>query len=67
MPKYGPIESVQEKGNVPGSSSGKDADTSCVYNGVPGFPKGTPGKVDQVTFVTEGVFGKVERATRKGE
>ena len=40
------------------------ADGSCVYDGVPGYPKGTPGKIKEVTFDDEGVFGKVPRADK---
>ena len=54
--KYGPISSPME--SIPGSSH--DAAESCVYNGVPGYPKGTGGEIKEVTFDTGGQFGKVK-------
>lgn len=56
--KHGPVLSPTEW--IP-AEAGKsyDSDTSCVYNGVAGYPKGTPGKIDEVTFDTGGKFGKV--------
>lgn len=54
--KYGPVLSPMEEdfgsGDAPG---GKTID-----NGVPGYPKGSARKLDEVTFYEGGNFGKVK-------
>ena len=55
--QHGPIHTPDEF--VPGGDSHK-ADSHCIYNGVPGYPKGTADKIDEVTFDVGGQFGKVK-------
>jgi hypothetical protein len=55
--QYGPVLSPMEE--VPGS--GHDPAGDCIENGVPGYPKGTERKADEVTFYQGGNFGKFKR------
>jgi len=57
MSKFGPIQSVMTE--LPATPT-HSADSSVITNGVPGYPKGTGGNIDEVTFDTGGQFGKVQ-------
>ncbi len=61
--KSGPIQTVMQ--DIPGNPSDKSATESCVYDGVPGYPKGSGGKVEEVTFEQGGAFGQV-KTNQKG-
>lgn len=58
--KRGPISTEMEW--VPGSTS-PDASGDCTYDGLDGEPyskhKGSGGKIEEVTFVKDGVFGRI--------
>jgi len=61
------IQTPQEGGFAEKGGS-YNSDTKCIYDGVPGYPKGTPDIIKDVTFDEEpGGFGKFPRADRKGE
>lgn len=64
MAKHGPIETPMT--DIPGNPSQTTAEESCVYDGVAGYPKGSGGKLKEVTFDTGGAFGKVEGPASKG-
>ena len=53
--KRGPILTPDEW--IPGDNSTSGGD--CTYDGVDGYPKGSGGKIKEVTFDKEGVFGRV--------
>ena len=57
--KEGPVLTPMEW--VPEGDKSK-ATGGAVYDGVPGYPKGTADKIDQVTFDNSGGFGDVKKA-----
>jgi len=57
--KRGPISSPMEF--IPGANS-TTPDGDCTYDGVDGYEKGSGGKLKEVTFVKEGVFGRIPQA-----
>lgn len=50
--------------DIPGDPKNFSGDSGDIHDGVPGYPKGTGGKAPELTFVDDGVFGKVKPATR---
>jgi hypothetical protein len=62
--KHGPILSPME--SIPGDPNDLRGDNASTFDGVPGYPKGSGGKIPEVTFDNQGTFGKVPIAN-KGE
>lgn len=60
--QHGPILSPMEE--VPGSPSDLRGQNSSTFDGVPGYQKGSGGKIPEVTFDDQGEFGKVSRANK---
>ena len=60
--KKGPILTPME--DVLGSDS-TNASGDCTYNGVDGYPKGSGGKIEEVTFEETGDFGKERPGARR--
>ena len=56
--KYGPVLSPMEEDFNPGG--GHQPAESVITNGVPGYPKGSEGIINRVTFFQGGNFGKVK-------
>ena len=54
---HGPVCTPMEDGMI--SGSGHDAAEGTITNGMPGYPKGTPTEMAEVTFDTGGAFGKI--------
>lgn len=58
--KRGPISSPMEF--IPGDLN-TNSSADCTYDGLDGAPydkhKGTGGKIEEVTFVKDGVFGRI--------
>jgi len=52
-PVLSPVEWIPGEGHEPAGE--------CIENGVPGYPKGTERKADEVTFYEGGNFGKFKR------
>ena len=57
--EHGPVLSPTEW--VPGDDS-HEPTSECIQNGVPGYPKGTDRKADEVTIYEGGNFGKFKRS-----
>lgn len=58
--QYGPIRSGSEE--YFGHDGSHKATDGGIYNGMPGYPKGTPTKAPELTFDESGNFGKVKSA-----
>ncbi len=58
--QYGPVLSPME--SLPGNPKDFGATGGSVTNGVPGYPKGSDVKADEVTFDNSGGFGDVKKA-----
>lgn len=56
--KRGPITSPMDF--IPGDLS-PDADGECTYDGISGgaYKKGSGGKIEEVTFIKDGVYGRI--------
>lgn len=61
--KYGPVLSPMEEDFHSGTEH--EATGGGIYNGMPGYPKGTPTKAPELTFDNSGEFGKVPKAGSK--
>jgi hypothetical protein len=62
--RHGPIETEMEM--IPGDPNDLKGDTNGVYDGVNGYPKGSGGKIPELTFDEAGNFGKVDKPASKG-
>jgi len=58
--KEGPVLTPMEW--VPGEPSKHDATGGGSYNGLPGYPSGTPTTLPEIVFDNSGDFGKVPKA-----
>jgi len=47
---------------IPGDTSAKSATGGGIYNGIDGYPKGTPTEMPEISFDNSGAFGKVPKA-----
>jgi len=60
MAKHGPIQTVMQE--VPGNPSDHKGDSGDCHDGLPGYPASSGGKLPELTFVEDGVFGKVKKS-----
>lgn len=58
--RYGPVQSGMEE--YFGHDESHKATDGGIYNGMPGYPKGSPTKAAELTFDESGNFGKVKPA-----
>ena len=66
MPKReGPISTEMEW--IPGDPSDHKGDSGDCFDGVKGYPAGSGGKAPELTFVEDGVWGKVPKDNRPKE
>lgn len=58
--QHGPVLTPMTE--IFGEKDSHKATDGGVYNGMPGYPKGTPTKAAELTFDESGNFGKVPKA-----
>jgi hypothetical protein len=64
MAQEGPILTVQDASMIPGNPNDLRGDQSTAFDGVPGYPKGSGGKIPEVTFVNQGAFTAPKPASK---
>lgn len=55
--KYGPVSSPMQQ--IPGDPNDLKGDSGGVFDGVPGYQKGSGGRIPELTFDEAGKFGVV--------
>lgn len=64
MTQKGPILTVQDAAMIVGNPDDLRGDQSTSFDGVPGYQKGTGGKIPEVTFVDQGAFTAPKPASK---